>query len=171
MEVWTVGHSDRSLADFVALLRTYRIQLIADVRSVPRSRHAPQFEMDPLAASLVAEGIGYVHFAALGGWRHARPDSPNAGWRQAAFRGYADYMSTPEFGAGLEALVVAAGERRTAVMCAEAVWWRCHRRLVADALLARGIAVTHILSETKASPAALTPFARLDEGRLTYPAR
>ncbi|HEV2494940.1 MAG TPA: DUF488 domain-containing protein [Terriglobia bacterium] len=167
--VLTVGHSTRSLEAFLDLLRAHGVKRLADVRTVPRSRHNPQFNRDALPDSLRAAGIRYVHMPGLGGLRHACRDSPNTGWRNASFRGYADYMQTPEFAANLEKLVKLAGQAQVAVMCAEAVPWRCHRSLIADALLARGIRVEHILSATRRQPHALTPFARVRGTSVTYP--
>ena len=167
--VFTVGHSTRSAADFLALLRAYDIERLVDVRTVPRSRHNPQFNAAALAASLSAAGIAYVPMPSLGGLRHARKDSPNTGWRNASFRGYADYMQTPAFAEALEALISLGREQRAAIMCAEAVPWRCHRSLVADALDARGIPVVEILSERRCRKHALTPFARVDGARVSYP--
>jgi uncharacterized protein (DUF488 family) len=153
----------------LALLTTYGIEQLADVRTVPRSRRNPQFNADALRASLQAAGIAYVPLAELGGLRKPRPDSPNSGWRNESFRGYADYMQTEAFGAGLERLVELASQRRTAIMCAEAVPWRCHRSLVADALGVRGIEVVEILSDTSYREHALTPFARVEGRAVTYP--
>jgi len=167
--VFTVGHSTLPIERFVALLRAYDIRRLADVRTVPRSRHNPQFNADALASALRAESIEYVPLPSLGGLRHARKDSPNAGWRNASFRGYADYMQTPEFEAGLDALIRMSREKRTAIMCAEAVPWRCHRSLVADALEVRDIPAVEILSATNARLHEMTPFARVDGTRVTYP--
>jgi uncharacterized protein (DUF488 family) len=167
--VFTVGHSTLPIEQFVALLHAYGILRLADVRTVPRSRHNPQFNADALASALRADGIEYVPLPSLGGLRHARKDSPNAGWRNASFRGYADYMQTPEFEAGLDALIGMGREKRTVIMCAEAVPWRCHRSLVADALEVRAIPVVEILSATSARLHELTPFARVDGTRVTYP--
>jgi uncharacterized protein (DUF488 family) len=169
VRVWTIGHSDRSLDEFVALLAGNGVTLVADVRSVPRSRHAPQFAIEVLPASLAEHGIGYAHFKGLGGWRHARADSPNTGWRNASFRGYADYMQTPAFEAALGELIAAASERPTALMCAEAVPWRCHRSLIADALVVRGIEVCDILGPGSVRPHELTKFAHVEGERITYP--
>jgi uncharacterized protein (DUF488 family) len=169
VRVWTIGHSDRSLDEFVALLAGNGVTLVADVRSVPRSRHAPQFAIDTLPASLAEHGIGYAHFKGLGGWRHARADSLNTGWRNASFRGYADYMQTPAFEAALGELIAAAAERPTALMCAEAVPWRCHRSLIADALVVRGIEVCDILGPGSVRPHELTKFAHVEGERITYP--
>ena len=149
--VFTLGHSTLPIERFVALLARYGIEQLADVRTVPRSRRNPQFNADALSESLRTVGISYVPFRELGGLRKPRPDSPNSGWRNESFRGYADYMQTPEFEAGLSRLVELGAKQRTAIMCAEAVPWRCHRSLVADALVARGIAAvsyTHLTLPT-----------------------
>jgi uncharacterized protein (DUF488 family) len=167
--VFTVGHSTLPIERFVAELAAYGVERLADVRTVPRSRRNPQFNADALAESLRAAGIEYVPLAALGGLRKPRADSPNTGWRNESFRGYADYMQTEPFVAGLERLIELAHERRTAIMCAEAVPWRCHRSLVADALLARSIPVVEILSETSYRDHSLTPFARVAGTTVTYP--
>jgi uncharacterized protein (DUF488 family) len=167
--VFTVGHSTLPIERFVAVLGAYGIARLADVRTVPRSRRNPQFNADALRISLHAAGIDYVPFGELGGLRKPRPDSPNAGWRNESFRGYADYMQTDAFTDGVERLVEIAGARRTAIMCAEAVPWRCHRSLVADALLVRGIAVVEILSETSWREHALTEFAHVVGTTVTYP--
>jgi len=168
-EVLTIGHSTRSLEELCGLLEAHGVEHLADVRTIPRSRHNPQFNRERLAGQLRRIGIEYTHMPTLGGLRHARPDSPNGGWRNASFRGFADYMQTPEFEAGLEALIEAAARARTVIMCAEAVPWRCHRSLIADALSARGIRVEHILSATRAERHALTAFATLEGTRVTYP--
>ena len=167
--MFTVGHSTLAIERFVALLKTYGIRRLADVRTVPRSRRNPQFNADALASALRAHNIEYVPMPSLGGLRHARKDSPNTGWRNDSFRGYADYMQTPAFADGLDALVRMSRELRTAIMCAEAVPWRCHRSLVADALDVRGIPAVEILSETSARMHKLTPFARVDGTTITYP--
>ena len=167
--VFTVGHSTLAIERFVALLQAYGIRRLADVRTVPRSRRNPQFNADALAGALRAEGIDYVPLPALGGLRHARKDSPNGGWRNESFRGYADYMQTQAFTEGLDALIRMSREGRTAIMCAEAVPWRCHRSLVADALEVRGIPAVEILSERSARMHKLTPFARVDGTTVTYP--
>ena len=166
----TIGHSTRPLEIFIGLLRYFAVTLVADVRTVPRSRHNPQFNRETLPQELAATGIGYVHLPGLGGLRRARPDSPNQGWRSPGFRGFADYMQTPEFENSLLLLMELAREQRTAVMCAEAVPWRCHRALIADALCGRGVRVEHIMGPDKSQPHRLTPFARLEGTRLTYPA-
>jgi uncharacterized protein (DUF488 family) len=167
--IYTIGHSTRSLDEFVGLLRTHEVVKLADIRSMPRSRRHPHFGIDALSVSLPEAGIAYRHFPGLGGHRKARSDSPNTAWRHEGFRGYADYMLTPEFERALDDLVVFAGDAATAIMCAEAVWWRCHRQLTADALMARGVEVRHIVSDRPAAPHALTEFARVDGGRVTYP--
>jgi len=167
--IFTVGHSTLPIEDFIALLDVYGVALLADIRTVPRSRHNPQFNADAMAASLAAARIDYVPMPALGGLRHARRDSPNMGWRNTSFRGYADYMQTPAFAEGLDALIAASRRQRTAIMCAEAVPWRCHRSLVADALGVRGIAVVEILSPTSYRMHKLTPFARVEGTSITYP--
>lgn len=167
--VFTVGHSTLPIQRFLDLLATYGIEQLADVRTVPRSRRNPQFNADALGESLRGARVVYVPMRELGGLRKPRRDSPNSGWRNESFRGYADYMQTEEFADGLERLIELAGERRSAVMCAEAVPWRCHRSLVADALTVRGIAVVEILSKTSYREHSLTPFARVSGTTVTYP--
>ena len=167
--VLTVGHSTRTLEAFVELLRAHGIERVVDVRTIPRSRHNPQFNRQTLATKLRGARIGYVHLAKLGGLRHARADSPNAAWHNASFRGFADYMQTPNFEAGLQRLMKLAQRKRIAILCAEAVPWRCHRSLVGDALLARGIRVEHILSGRRRQTHSLTPFARVRGKQITYP--
>ncbi len=167
--VFTIGHSTRELATLIGMLRAHGIEKLIDVRTVPRSRTNPQFNRDTLPAALRAAGIDYTHMAGLGGLRHARPDSINTGWHNASFRGYADYMQTPEFAENIEQLVADANRQRIALMCAEAVPWRCHRSLIADALTARGIPVCHIMSEKRADPHRLTPFARVEGTAVIYP--
>jgi uncharacterized protein (DUF488 family) len=168
--VLTIGHSNRPLREFLDMLKAHGVELLADVRTVPRSRHNPQFNREALPQALAAEGIGYEHMLGLGGLRHPRKDSPNSGWRNLSFRGYADYMQTDEFRRSLEALLAFEGVRRTAIMCAEAVPWRCHRSLIADALTIRGIPVAHIMNATKSNPHSLTTFVRIEGTQLTYPA-
>jgi uncharacterized protein (DUF488 family) len=168
--ILTIGHSTRPLPAFIDLLRAHGVTTVADVRTIPRSRTNPQFDRATLPAALAAAGIGYAHQPGLGGLRHPRPDSPNMGWRTLGFRGFADYMQTPAFAEHLDALIKRARGTRIALMCAEAVPWRCHRSLLADALTVRGIDVGHIMSRTRASAHRLTPFARPDGTRLTYPA-
>ena len=167
--VFTVGHSTRPIADLLALLAEHGVRTLVDVRRFPGSRRHPQYSRDALAASLAAAGIQYVHEPGLGGRRAARPDSPHTAWRVEAFRGYADYMDTPEFQAALERLIRRAEEETVAILCAEAVPWRCHRRLISDALVARGVQVMHILGPGRANSHELDPNARLlPGGRLLY---
>jgi uncharacterized protein (DUF488 family) len=168
--VYTIGHSTRSAGDFVALLDAHGVRKLVDVRTIPRSRHNPQFNADALPATLAASRIGYVHMPSLGGLRRPKPDSMNGGWRNLSFRGYADYMQTPAFAAVIEELIRLADAEPTAIMCAEAVPWRCHRSLIADALVVRGMAAVEIVSATRAAPHALTPFARVSGSDITYPA-
>jgi uncharacterized protein (DUF488 family) len=167
--VLTIGHSNRPIEVFLELLAAHRVARLVDVRTVPRSRHNPQFNADTLPATLATVGIAHVSMRELGGLRKPRADSPNRGWRADSFRGYADYMGTPEFEAALERLQALAQNARVAIMCAEALPWRCHRSLIADALVARGMPVEHIMSPTSAKPHTLTSFARIDDGRVTYP--
>jgi uncharacterized protein (DUF488 family) len=167
--IFTVGHSTRSAEEFVRLLAAHEVKLLVDVRTVPRSRHNPQFNRDTLPETLRQEHIEYLHLAELGGLRKPRADSANTAWRNLSFRGYADYMETPEFEAGIQRLMDAADGRRAAVMCAEAVPWRCHRSLIGDVLMARGVEVFEIASATRAQPHRMTPFAHIADGRVTYP--
>ncbi len=168
--LWTVGHSTRSLDDFIALLQAHGIRRLVDVRTIPRSRHNPQFNKDQLPESMKQAGIQYVHMPALGGLRHACCDSVNGAWRNASFRGFADYMQTAEFEVALKELIRLARSRRTAIMCAEAVPWRCHRSLIADALLVRGLTVEEITNKTATRPHKLTPWACVVGEQITYPA-
>jgi uncharacterized protein (DUF488 family) len=168
--ILTIGHSTHPLEEFIALLRAHGVTLLADVRTVPRSRRNPQFNRETLPTALAAAGIGYRHLPGLGGLRRPRPDSMNLAWENEGFRGFADYMGTPEFEAALGELLELARRERVAIMCAEAVPWRCHRSLIADALVARGVAVEHILSPTRRQPHTLTRFARVEGGRVVYPA-
>jgi uncharacterized protein (DUF488 family) len=168
--VLTIGHSTRPLSEFTAILRGHGVETLADVRSVPRSRHNPQFNRDTLPEELEAAGVAYACLPDLGGFRHARRDSINTGWRNAAFRGFADYMQTAEFCAAIDQLMELALGSRVAIMCAEAVPWRCHRSLIADALLARGAQVEHILGPDRRQPHRFPPFVRVDGIRVTYPA-
>jgi uncharacterized protein (DUF488 family) len=165
----TIGHSTRTWKDFLGILRAHGIQRIVDVRTIPRSRHNPQFNRQTLSTKLRSARIGYVHLRRLGGLRHARRDSPNMGWRNTSFRGFADYMQTPDFEKGLERLMKLAKQKNTAVMCAEAVPWRCHRSLIADALTVRKIPVEDIVSAKSSRPHVLTSFAHVDGNRITYP--
>ena len=167
--IFTLGHSTLPIERFVALLRAYGIERLVDIRTIPRSRHNPQFNDTALASTLAAEHIDYLPMQTLGGLRHARKDFPNTGWRNASFRGYADYMQTEPFEAALDKLIQISRDKRVAIMCAEAVPWRCHRSLVADALSVRAVPVIEILSETSYRAHKLTPFARLDGMRITYP--
>ncbi len=169
-DVWTIGHATRPLADFLALLAEHAVEQLVDVRTIPRSRHNPQFNRDTLPQALAEAGVAYVHMTGLGGLRRPRADSTNTGWRNAGFRGYADHMQTAEFEEKLVALMGLAGRRVTAIMCAEAVPWRCHRSLIADALTARGLRVAHVLGRGAAREHVLTPWARVDGGRLSYAA-
>jgi uncharacterized protein (DUF488 family) len=164
--VFTIGHSTHPLEKFVQMLAAHGIEQLVDVRTIPKSRHNPQFNSDALERTLP---IVYRHMPGLGGLRRPRKDSINLGWKNASFRGYADYMQTREFDENLERLIELAGERRTAIMCAEAVPWRCHRSLIGDALLARGLEVEDILSESSRKPHRYTPFARVEGTRVTYP--
>ncbi len=168
--LYTIGHSTRTLEELVSLLRAFEVAILADVRTIPRSRHNPQFDRGALGAALRRRRLRYVHLPELGGLRRARKDSPNGAWRNASFRGFADYMLTEGFEAGLAKLREIAATGTVAIMCAEAVPWRCHRSLIADALTARGARVEHIASATRATPHRLTPFARVQGRRVTYPA-
>jgi uncharacterized protein (DUF488 family) len=167
--VLTIGHSTQPLPAFLEMLQGHAVRQLVDVRTVPRSRHNPQFNRDSLPEALGAVGIRYTHMPGLGGLRHPRADSVNAAWRNDSFRGFADYMQTPEFAANLTALIERARKELVAIMCAEAVPWRCHRSLIADALVARGIPVEHIVSATRTQPHTLTPWARLEGESVTYP--
>jgi uncharacterized protein (DUF488 family) len=167
--IFTIGHSTHAIGEFIQLLQAYAVETLVDVRTIPKSRHNPQFNLDALDKSLQQANIEYQHMKSLGGLRHAAKDSVNLGWRNASFRGYADYMSTAEFEQGLQELVQLAGKRPTAIMCAEAVSWRCHRSLIADALIKQGWLVRDIMSRTKADIHRLTPFLKVKNGRLIYP--
>lgn len=170
MRLHTIGHSTRTLDDLVEALRSFGVRSLVDIRTVPRSRHTPQFNRKALSRRLPRRGIRYRHLPGLGGLRKPRADSTNTAWRNASFRGFADYMETPEFAASLRELRALAREAGpVAVMCAEAVPWRCHRSLVADALVARGDEVLHIMGRAKAHPHALTPWARVQGRRVSYP--
>ena len=172
--VFTIGHSTHTIVEFVALLRQARVDLLIDVRSIPRSRTNPQFNADALPEALTEAGIAYRHLPALGGLRHRKKGeipSPNTLWRVAAFRNYADYAATDAFRVGLDELRALAGDHCCAIMCAEAVWWRCHRHIIADYMLAQGVPVAHIMGHDKIDPAKLTPGVRsLPSGKLVYPA-
>ena len=165
----TIGHSTRTLDDFIALLKAHAVAKVVDVRTIPRSRHNPQFNLETLPDSLSKAGLKYIHMQGLGGLRHSKPDSPNSGWRNASFRGYADYMQTPEFENNLKRLIELAKEDRVAIMCAEAVPWRCHRSLIGDALAVRGISTVDIMSPGHSQVHTLTPFAKVRGTKITYP--
>lgn len=171
--IFTIGHSTRSIAKFVDLLRAGPADLVVDIRTVPKSRHNPQYNEAVLGEELAPFQVGYSRIAALGGLRgksHDLPPQVNAYWQNQSFHNYADYALSDEFAAGLDELLGLAGERRTAIMCAESVWWRCHRRIVADYLLARGRDVFHLMGDKRVEPAKLTPGAHVDGGRIVYPA-
>jgi uncharacterized protein (DUF488 family) len=170
MTIWTIGHSTRAIEEFLSLLAGSHIEAIADVRSFPGSRRYPQYGREALAATLAAHAIGYHWLPALGGRRTASPDSPNTAWRNASFRGYADYMSSPEFAQGLAELLKVSNKARTAIMCSEALWWRCHRSMIADALCVRGIKVVHILDAKHSVVHPMTSPARIVGGVLSYAA-
>ncbi len=167
--LWTVGHSTRTSEAFIELLAGFEVALLVDVRTVPRSRRNPQFNTDSLPVALDPAGIGYRHEPDLGGLRKARKDSPNTGWRNASFRGYADHMQTDHFVAAIDRRMALLVDRRVAVMCAEAVPWRCHRSLIGDAMIVRGVEVRHIMGPGKFTTHRLTPFARVDGLRIAYP--
>jgi uncharacterized protein (DUF488 family) len=169
LTIYTIGHSTRTLEGLIQMLRSFEIRRLIDVRTIPRSRANPQFNIETFGESLRPSGIGYEHFPELGGLRHARRDSPNTGWRNTSFRGFADYMGTPDFTRGIDRLLETARHDCVAIMCAEAVPWRCHRSLIADALLVRGVRVEHILGERRSQPHAITPFASVCGLEITYP--
>jgi uncharacterized protein (DUF488 family) len=168
IELWTFGHSTRSIEDFIEALASFEVRVLADVRSYPGSKRYPQFNKENLKASLTEAAIDYQHFPELGGRRRARPDSLNMAWRNESFRGYADYMETEAFRAGILRLLEIARVRKTAVMCSEAVWWRCHRSLISDYLKAKGIEVNHIMGTGKSEPHPFTSAARIVNGELSY---
>ena|SRR5436190_793216 len=168
LSIWTIGHSTLSIEDFLARLRSFQIDLLADVRSFPGSRRYPQFNKENLSTALADAGICYEHLRELGGRRRPRPDSLNMTWRNESFRGYADYMETEEFRAGVKTLVQLARNQRVAIMCSEAVWWRCHRSMISDYLKVKGIEVIHIMHEGKAEPHPFTSAARVVNGELSY---
>lgn len=169
MRFWTIGHSTLAIESFIERLDAHGIRQLGDVRTIPRSRRHPQFGTEALAGSLGARGIAYRHLPGLGGLRRPRPDSANTGWTHPSFRGYADYMEQPAFMDALEGLLSWGADAPTVVMCAEAKWWQCHRRLLADALTARGHEVLHIMNASTAAPHELTPFARIEGTRVVYP--
>lgn len=166
--IWTMGHSTRTLEEFVALLREYRVEAIADVRRFPGSRRYPHFASEAMATSLPAHGIAYQWIPKLGGRRKVQPDSPNTAWRNASFQGYADYTATTEFSEGLDELLKLAAAKRTAMMCAEVVWWRCHRSIVSDVLKLRGIEVVHIIDAKHTTVHPYTSPAHVVDGKLSY---
>ena len=168
--LYTIGHSTRTIEQFLDLLKAYGIQELVDVRTVPKSRHNPQFGQDLLAPAMNEAGIGYAHIKQLGGLRHPAKESINTGWQNTSFRGYADYMATDEFRQGLAELEAIAEKRSTAIMCAEAVPWRCHRSMIADALTLQGWGVRDIQSKKTANLHELTPFLKVQDGKITYPA-
>jgi uncharacterized protein (DUF488 family) len=169
MTILTIGHSTRTFEEFAALLDAHGVRQLADVRTIPKSKRRPHFSGDALEAALRVRGVEYRHFSALGGLRRPRPDSINTGWRNESFRGYADHMQTGEFADAVADLIAWSKAATTAVMCAEAVWWRCHRSLLADALLVNAVAVRHILSASRAEAHELREFARTNGERVTYP--
>ncbi len=169
LTIFTIGHSTHSIEEFVEMLKAHDIRLIADVRTIPKSRHNPQYNSDTLAAALQKRAIGYKHLPGLGGLRHAKKDSINTAWENASFRGFADYMQTEKFEAGLMQLIAIAVKQKTVIMCAEAVPWRCHRSLIGDALLARGITVMDIMSKSSIKEHKLTAFAEIRGLAITYP--
>ncbi|HEX7474962.1 MAG TPA: DUF488 domain-containing protein [Dehalococcoidales bacterium] len=167
--VFTIGHSTRPFDKFLEMLQIFHIGMIADVRTIPKSWHNPQFNLEDLRDGLEAHGIGYIHIVGLGGLRHTTIDSINMGWKNPSFRGYADYMQTTAFDESLKELMTIAREDATAIMCAEAVPWRCHRSLIGDALLVHGFSVEDIMSDKKSTPHKLTPWARIDGNSISYP--
>ena len=166
--IWTIGHSTRAIDELISALQSFEIELVADVRSFPGSRRYPQFNQENLRVSLAGAGVEYLHLPELGGRRRAKPDSLNVAWRNEAFRGYADYMESVEFREGIARLLNVAGARRTAVMCAEAVWWRCHRSLISDFLKAQDVEITHIMGVGKSEQHPFTSAARIVNGKLSY---
>jgi uncharacterized protein (DUF488 family) len=168
--IYTIGHSTHTLDELVEMLRAHGVERVVDVRTIPRSRQNPQFNRETLSKGLHNRHLSYRHMKSLGGLRHARPDSRNLGWRNASFRGYADYMQTDAFAEAVEKLLTLAGEKPTAIMCAEAVPWRCHRSLIADALMVRGYRVRDIMSRTCVKPHLLSPLAKVRGRQITYPA-
>lgn len=167
--MFTIGHSTRPVLEFIEIIRAYGIKKVVDIRTIPKSRHNPQFNSDTLRESLRTAKIGYLHMKGLGGLRHALKDSSNTGWRNASFRGFADYMQAEAFEVNLQKLITAAAKRTTVVMCAEAVPWRCHRSLIGDALLVRGVHVRHIMSARSSRDHTLTPWAKVNNIKITYP--
>ena len=170
LTILTVGHSNRSLDAFLAILKAHGVECLADVRTIPRSRHNPQFNAETLEKSLSMAGIVYTRLPRLGGLRKPRKDSRNLAWRNDSFRGYADYMETTEFEKGIGELLALARDRRTAILCAEALYYRCHRSLISDALVCRGVETVHLMDARKSAGHRLTPFVKIEDGRPTYPA-
>ena len=168
LQLWTIGHSTHSIEEFVAALSSFNVKVLVDVRSFPGSRRYPHFNREQLRVSLPANGIEYQHFPELGGRRRAKTDSLNVAWRNEMFRGYADYMETDEFRDGVARLLELASTGRTAIMCAEAVWWRCHRSLISDYLKAKGVEVIHIMAPGKSEAHPFTSAARIVNGELSY---
>ena len=169
LSIFTIGHSTRPIGEFLEMLQAHGVRRLVDVRTIPRSAHNPQFNREDLSRALHDRQLHYRHMPGLGGLRHPRRDSINTGWRNSSFRGYADYMQTPEFAENLETLIELGKQEPTAAMCAEAVPWRCHRSLIADALLVRGISALEIVSATRATPLSLHPWARVEGTAVTYP--
>ena len=169
LTIFTIGHSTHSIEEFVEMLKAHDIKLIVDVRTIPKSRHNPQYNSDTLAAALHERAIGYEHMPGLGGLRHAKKNSINTAWENASFRGFADYMQTEDFVQSMNILIETAGKQPTAIMCAEALPWRCHRSLISDALLARGITVMDIMSKTSAKAHTMTPWAKVKDTAIQYP--
>jgi len=167
--ILTVGHSTRTLEDLIRLLKAHGVKLVVDVRTIPRSKRNPQFNQESLPGSLRTSGMDYIHLKELGGLRHPKVDSENRAWRNLSFRGFADYMQTAEFEAGLERLIILSHERTVAIMCAEALPWRCHRSLIADALSVRGIPVEHIMTEKTRTKHVMTKWAHMEGMKITYP--
>ncbi len=168
LKLWTIGHSTRSIDEFTDALKSFEIQILGDVRSFPGSRRCPQFNKENLKASLAEAGIEYIHLPDLGGRRRAKPDSLNMAWQSKTFRGYADYMETADFQKGIALLLEVAREQRAAIMCAEAVWWRCHRSLISDYLKANEVEVTHIMAAGKSQTHPFTSAASIIGGKLSY---
>jgi uncharacterized protein (DUF488 family) len=169
LTIYTIGHSTHSGDDFIGILKAHGINLVVDVRTIPKSRHNPQFNGDTLEKSLKTNGLGYVRLPGLGGLRHAKKESVNQGWENASFRGFADYMQTVEFAENLERLIVMAGIQKTVIMCAEALPWKCHRSLIGDALLVRGILVMDIMGGSSAKEHKMTPWAEVRHMNVVYP--
>ena len=167
--IYTIGHSTHPIDEFIKIIQAYEVETVVDVRTIPKSRHNPQFNKDDLTANLLKHNIGYIHLEGLGGLRHATKASINTAWRNPSFRGYADYMQTSEFKKSIKCLVEIATEKRTVIMCAEAVPWRCHRSLIGDALVIQNILVEDIMSEKISKPHIITRFAKVDRDRITYP--